>query len=153
MISSPCSGNKSFNKLQQATAPAAVGQQPTTVPYQDTYQDTYLLSVDLIKMSSKHSSKGPGGKKGHFRCSKSFKSKSISHDGNKSFKKALKFTPLDSRLSTPQATYVTVLEAIETEILKTFDKAAKDVATSIQQEEMWCCNDPSYSNQPMMMKL
>ena len=86
-------------------------------------------------MSSKHSSKGPGGKKGHFRRSKSFKSKSISHDGNKSFRKALKFTPLDSRLSTPQATYVTVLEAIETEILKTFDKAAKDVATSIRQEE------------------
>jgi hypothetical protein len=85
-------------------------------------------------MSSKPGFKG---KKGNPKRDKSFKAKSQSSSGynayksGRSNKREYKFSPLDSRYSAPQATYVTVLEQLENEVLKTFEKGAKDVAQSL----------------------
>ena len=97
-------------------------------------------------MSSKTRSKSSSGGKSHFRGSrdKSGKSKSqFGYKSSKSYKKEMKFTPLDSRYSSPQATYVTVMEALETEILKTFEKGAKDVADSLMAEELITLERPA----------
>ena len=89
-------------------------------------------------MSSKGSSKSSSasnGKRGNFRRDKSFKS-SKSHTNYKSSKsKEYKFTPLDSRYQAPQATYVSVLEHLETEITRDFEKCAREVAESLMDEK------------------
>ncbi len=84
-------------------------------------------------MSSKGGNKSSGGKRGNFKRDKSFKgSRSKSgYKSDKSSKREYKFSPLDSRYSAPQATYATVLEHLENEVLKTFDKGARDVAQSL----------------------
>ena len=82
-------------------------------------------------MSSKGDKKGGKGGRGHFRRERSFKPKYQS----KPRSKELKFTPLDSKNSVPQATYASVMEAIENDILKNFEKGAKDVADSLLAEE------------------
>jgi hypothetical protein len=90
-------------------------------------------------MSSKSRSKSSSGGRSHFRGSRDKSGKSKSQFGYKSSsnsRKELRFTPLDSRMSSPQATFVTVMEALETEVLKTFEKGAKDVADSLVAEEL-----------------
>jgi hypothetical protein len=80
---------------------------------------------------------GYKGKRGNPKRDKSFKAKSQSNSGYSAYKcgkpntREYKFSPLDSRYSAHQATYVTVLEQFENEVLKTFDKGAKDVANSL----------------------
>jgi hypothetical protein len=82
-------------------------------------------------MSPKSDSKRPGGRNGQSKSrNKSSRSSGAHKSGYKS-KKEYKFSPLDSRYYSPQATYVSVLEHLETEITKTFEKGAKDVAESL----------------------
>jgi beta-galactosidase/beta-glucuronidase len=97
-------------------------------------------------MSSKTRSKSSSGGRSHFRGSRDKSGKSKSHgykSSSKSYKKELKFAPLDSRYSSPQATFVTVMEALETEVLKTFEKGAKDVADSLMAEELITLTRPT----------
>jgi hypothetical protein len=74
-----------------------------------------------------------GGKKGKKGKEKSFKGSNsrFGYKSGKSSAMAYKFSPLDTRYGAPQATYVTVLEKLENEILKDFDKMAKHVANSL----------------------
>jgi hypothetical protein len=85
-------------------------------------------------MSSRGGSKSSGSsRKGNFKKGKGSKgTNSISgYKFGKSSKREYKFSPLDSRYSAPQATFVTVVERLENEILKDFDKMAKHVAKSL----------------------
>ena len=53
-------------------------------------------------------------------------------EGSKAEDKVLKFSPLDERGSIAQATYMTVLEAICTEIQRTFNECAVDVVACLE---------------------
>jgi hypothetical protein len=73
-----------------------------------------------------------GGKKGKQESSFFMGSNSSSgHMSGSMSSKEYKFSPLDPRYNAPQATYVTVLERLENQILKDFDKVAKYVAKSL----------------------
>jgi hypothetical protein len=69
-----------------------------------------------------------GGKKGKQESSFMGSNSNSGHmSGSMSSSKEYKFSPLDPRYNAPQATYVTVLERLENEILKDFDKMALEV--------------------------
>jgi hypothetical protein len=57
--------------------------------------------------------------------------------------KEYKISPLDPRYNAPQATYVTVFERLENDILKDFDKMAKYVAKSLVEGERFEPENPT----------
>jgi hypothetical protein len=72
-----------------------------------------------------------GGKKGKQENSFMGSNSNSGHMSGSLSSKEYKFSPLDPRYNAPQATYVIVLERLENQILKDFDKVAKYVDKSL----------------------